>query len=456
MESKRRPGLALPASALGRRRGPRFHPLLSKHLLVPGPQPGQTRGQRTPGNLFPRARESAPEPSHLSGESEFALLFFFWLTWARDGRQPSPLQRPLSPRSVLSLGSAPAASPRRSCFSASRWPRSRRSIPVCAAGERAGSRPRRSFKFSPARGLALILSLARGTSWPPSAVLSFGLHSAKLRWDPPSRRWSPPCAPRPSPSLEPPDWAARSASGATQRRALIIPGRGGALLGACPPFLLSHTRARTAGLGVTLVVWLFGRSPFRPAGALGPERVFPEIPGPPSRVAERAPRTLPSLGSGRSGFSQAPTLLGAQLLLPREAHCRAEAALGLRPRSVHRAALAAICSEVGDFAISTSSQGPPHGCGVFSRVARKAAPATSRTRRGAPRPPPGEDLVETPTPTPGGGQPLAPPNLQPGRPDSGNGSRSPRRTLAGGVRGRRSAAPTPVPLSEAWLGLAGP
>lgn len=41
-----------------------------------------------------------------------------------------------------------------------------------------------------------------------------------------------------------------------------------------------------------------------------------------------------------------------------------------------------------------SSQRQPHACGAFSRVERKAGPATSGTPRGAPRPPPGEDLVE--------------------------------------------------------------
>eukprot|EP00070_Physeter_catodon_P035838 XP_028342732.1 uncharacterized protein LOC114485467 [Physeter catodon] len=115
-----------------------------------------------------------------------------------------------------------------------------------------------------------------------------------------------------------------------------------------------------------------------------------------SRGAERAPRTLLSPGSGRSGFSEPPVSLGVKLpLLPREAHRRAEAALGLRLRSVNRAAPAAICSRVGDSEIFTpSSQRQPHACGTCSRVERKAGPATSGTPRGAPRPPPGEDLVE--------------------------------------------------------------
>ena len=91
-----------------------------------------------------------------------------------------------------------------------------------------------------------------------------------------------------------------------------------------------------------------------------------------SRGAERAPRTLLSPGSGRSGFSEPPVSLGVKLpLLPREAHRRAEAALGLRLRSVNRAAPAAICSRVGDSEIFTpSSQRQPHACGAFSRVER--------------------------------------------------------------------------------------
>ncbi|XP_045698393.1 translation initiation factor IF-2-like [Phyllostomus hastatus] len=178
-----------------------------------------------------------------------------------------------------------------------------------------------------------------------------------------------------------------------------------------PSRSVTHTHAQTAGLGVTPVWWVFGRSPSRSAGALGPERAFPGIPGPRSRVAERAPRTPLSLGSGRSGFFQPPTLLGVKLLQPREAHCCAEAALGLQPRSVHRAAPAAICSE------------------WRLRLGRRHPEEGSLWR-------------------------LGPSSLDPPTPETGAGVQGGLwRAVSGG---RRNAAPTPVQPSEARLGLAGP
>ena len=86
-----------------------------------------------------------------------------------------------------------------------------------------------------------------------------------------------------------------------------------------------------------------------------------------------------------------------------------------------------------------SSQHQPHACGAFSRVARKAGPATSGTLL---RPPPGEDSVEEDSgsvPPTRRGQPPAPPSRLPAaRP------------------GRCSPAPTLVRLRKAGLGLAGP
>ena len=133
-----------------------------------------------------------------------------------------------------------------------------------------------------------------------------------------------------------------------------------------------HTHTHTPGPGASPGLWHLGARPAGSAGVLGPELAFPGILGPWSRGAERAPRTLLSPGSGRSGFSEPPVSLGVKLpLLPREAHRRAEAALGLRLRSVNRAAPAAICSRVGDSEIFTpSSQRQPHACGAFSRVER--------------------------------------------------------------------------------------
>ena len=226
------------------------------------------------------------------------------------------------------------------------------------------------------------------------------------------------------------------------------------------PFPLSHThtQARTPGPGVTLVLWLFGRSPSRSAGGLGPERAFPGIPGPRSRVAERAPRAPLFLGSGRSGFFQPPTLLGAKLLLPREAPCRAEAALGLGPRSVHRVAPAAICSEVCDFEIfhlfpgsASRLRGVFPGCTQSSpcdlRDAAGSSPASAWRRLS------GDSGSDADTQRRAASSASEPPAWTP---DSGHRSWRPRRTLVGGVRGRGSAAPTLVRLSEAWLSLAGP
>lgn len=85
---------------------------------------------------------SAPEPSPLSGEREFAVLLF-GLPRARDGRQ-RPAQKPPStqrppPRAPGSPESRRAAGRRRGCVSAPRTLRSRCSIPVCAAGQCAGA-----------------------------------------------------------------------------------------------------------------------------------------------------------------------------------------------------------------------------------------------------------------------------------------------------------------------------
>ncbi|XP_067567271.1 uncharacterized protein [Pseudorca crassidens] len=187
-----------------------------------------------------------------------------------------------------------------------------------------------------------------------------------------------------------------AAHGSRQRRCLIFLGGGAGVQGhPHPPPAITHTLILQARAQV-LVSGCLGARPAGSAGVLGPELAFPGILESWSRGAERAPRTLLSPGSGRSGFSEPPVSLGVKLpLLPREAHRRAEAALGLRLRSVNRAAPAAICSRVGDSEIFTpSSQRQPHACGAFSRVERKAGPATSGTPRGAPRPPPGEDLVE--------------------------------------------------------------
>ena len=118
-----------------------------------------------------------------------------------------------------------------------------------------------------------------------------------------------------------------------------------------PPRPRSHTHTPRAGRqSCSLLVGALS-----PAGPqFGPERTFSGILGPRSRGAERGPRTLLSPGSGRSGFSQPPASLGVRLpLLPREAHRRSKAALGLGPRSVNRTAPAAICSGVGDSDFST-------------------------------------------------------------------------------------------------------
>ena len=118
-----------------------------------------------------------------------------------------------------------------------------------------------------------------------------------------------------------------------------------------PPRPRSHTHTPTPGRqSCSLLVGALS-----PAGPqFGPERTFSGILGLRSRGAERGPRTLLSPGSGRSGFSQPPASLGVRLpLLPREAHRRSKAALGLGPRSVNRTAPAAICSGVGDSDFST-------------------------------------------------------------------------------------------------------
>lgn len=184
---------------------------------------------------------------------------------------------------------------------------------------------------------------------------------------------------------------------------------------------------------MTLASWLFGPSPFRSSGTLGPERAFPGIPGPPSRVAERAPRTALSLGSGRSGFSQLSAFLGAKLLLlPREAHRGAEAALGLGQSTAPLPPPFARWSVTLRFSIllplsASRLRGLFPGC-------TQSSPG-DLTQRGGARHPPAEDLVESqaPTPRPKRRQPLVPPTLLPGLAGSGNRSWRPRRTLAGGV-----------------------
>lgn len=204
-----------------------------------------------------------------------------------------------------------------------------------------------------------------------------------------------------------------------------------------PPRPRSHTHTPTPGRqSCSLLVGALS-----PAGPqFGPERTFSGILGLRSRGAERGPRTLLSPGSGRSGFSQPPASLGVRLpLLPREAHRRSKAALGLGPRSVNRTAPAAICSGVGDSDFSTLLPASASRLRAFSRVVRKAGPATSGTPL---RPPPGEDFVGEDSgsvPPTRRGQPPAPPSRLP--------AASP---------GRCSPAPTLVRLREAGLGLAGP
>ena len=225
------------------------------------------------------------------------------------------------------------------------------------------------------------------------------------------------------------------------RACVYVLGRGGSggVQGPAPtPTAITHSHPRPGRESCSLVVGALS-----PAGPqeFGPERTFSGILGPRRRGAERRPRTLLSPGSGRSGFSEPPASLGVRLpLLPREAHRRSKAAFGLGPRSVNRTAPAAICSGGGDSEIfPPSSQHQPHACGAFSRVARKAGPATSGTPL---RPPPGEDFIEEDSgsaPPTRRGRPPAPPSRLPA-------SRS----------GRCSPAPTLIRLREAGLGLAGP
>lgn len=367
-----------------------------------------------------------------------------------------PLQPTLSPQgSFLSPESGPASGRRRSCFSESRFLCSLRSIPVCAAGESAGTRdpgPGSPFQFDPARVLAPTVSLAGATWWTRSAVLGRELRSAKSRRDPPSRSDSRSAHRYLLPSLRGGTELPEEPLGTRQKRGLTSVwcvcacvcmfwggvGVGGPRPSPPPPTAITHSHPRPGRESCSLVVGALS-----PAGPreFGPERTFSGILGPRSLGAERGPRTLLSPGSGGSGFSEPPASLGVRLpLLPREAHRRSKAAFGLGPRSVNRTAPAAICSGGGDYEIfPPSSQHQPHACGAFSRVARKAGQATSGTPL---RPPPGEDFIEEDSgsvPPTRRGQPPAPPSR-----------------LPASLSGRCSPAPTLIRLREAGLGLAGP